>query len=280
MLSPLDHPSDGAGLRYVYPVVSRRSGGLSVGINLNTNQACNWRCIYCQVPGLVRGSAPPVDLALLERELHDFLRDVLQGDFMQRRVPADMRTLRDIAIAGDGEPTSATLFPEVIDCIARVRATMGVSREVDTVLITNGSGMGRARVIEGVRRLGAIGGQVWFKLDRATRAGIAEVNSVDTSPALVETWLAHCARTCPTWVQTCLFTLDNEPPGEAEEAAYLALIARLVGQAVPLRGVMLYGPARRSFQPEAPRIGPLPMASMKQFAARIAAMGLEVRSTA
>ncbi len=61
-LSTTDHSRDGAGLSYVYPVVSRRAGGVSVGINLNTNNACNWRCIYCQVPDLVRGAAPPVDL--------------------------------------------------------------------------------------------------------------------------------------------------------------------------------------------------------------------------
>ena len=75
-LSTTDHSRDSAGLRYVYPVVSRRAGGVSIGINLNTNNACNWRCIYCQVPDLVRGTAPPVDLALLEKELSDFLHDL------------------------------------------------------------------------------------------------------------------------------------------------------------------------------------------------------------
>ncbi|PIU16966.1 MAG: radical SAM protein, partial [Gallionellales bacterium CG08_land_8_20_14_0_20_59_87] len=35
MLSTTDHSRDSAGLRYVYPVVSRRAGGVSIGINLN-----------------------------------------------------------------------------------------------------------------------------------------------------------------------------------------------------------------------------------------------------
>ncbi len=61
-LTILDHSRDSAGLIYVYPVISRRAGGISVGINLNVNNACNWRCIYCQVPGLSRGAPPPVDL--------------------------------------------------------------------------------------------------------------------------------------------------------------------------------------------------------------------------
>ena len=35
--------------RYVYPVVSRRSRGLSIGVNLNPDKACNFDCVYCQV---------------------------------------------------------------------------------------------------------------------------------------------------------------------------------------------------------------------------------------
>src|SRR5512144_1968706 len=93
VLTTSDHSRGSAGLTYVYPVVSRRARGVSVGINLNTNNACNWRCIYCQVPGLVRGAAPPVDVALLERELRSFLTAVLHGDFLVRRVPPGMRRL-------------------------------------------------------------------------------------------------------------------------------------------------------------------------------------------
>ena len=57
-LTVTDHSRDSAGMTYVYPVVSRRAGGVSVGINLNPNNACNWACVYCQVPDLARGTAP------------------------------------------------------------------------------------------------------------------------------------------------------------------------------------------------------------------------------
>ncbi len=81
MLTTSDHNRDKAGLTYIYPVLSRRSGGLSVGVNLNTNNACNWRCIYCQVPNLIRGSAPTVNLEQLAQELRSFLGDVIHGNF-------------------------------------------------------------------------------------------------------------------------------------------------------------------------------------------------------
>ena len=110
MLTITDHSRDSAGLTYVYPVVSRRAGGVSVGINLNPNNACNWACVYCQVPGLTRGGPPPVRLELLESELRTFLREVTEGDFMLREVPAEARRLVDVAFSGNGEPTSASGF--------------------------------------------------------------------------------------------------------------------------------------------------------------------------
>ena len=57
LLTTTDHDRDAAALCYVYPVVSRRAGGVSVGVNLNPNNACNWHCAYCQVPNLKRGVA-------------------------------------------------------------------------------------------------------------------------------------------------------------------------------------------------------------------------------
>ena len=99
-LTTTDHSRDIAGLKYIYPVISRRAGGLSIGINFNTNNACNWRCVYCQVPGLVRGAAPEADLGLLENELKFFLDNVLNGDFFnQFNVPMQQRNIKDIARA-------------------------------------------------------------------------------------------------------------------------------------------------------------------------------------
>ncbi|HOI53169.1 MAG TPA: radical SAM protein, partial [Azonexus sp.] len=79
MLRTDDHRRDSAGLRYVYPVISRRAGGVSVGINLNPNNACNWACVYCQVEGLTRGGPPPLELDRLEAELAGFLDDAING---------------------------------------------------------------------------------------------------------------------------------------------------------------------------------------------------------
>ena len=49
-----NHPRDFRSQRYVYPVISRRSRGVSIGINLSPTGLCNFRCIYCQVDGEIR----------------------------------------------------------------------------------------------------------------------------------------------------------------------------------------------------------------------------------
>ena len=51
--------------RFVYPVLSRRSGGISIGVNLNPDKICNFDCIYCQVDREVPAVVKDVDEARL-----------------------------------------------------------------------------------------------------------------------------------------------------------------------------------------------------------------------
>jgi hypothetical protein len=271
-LSTTDHSRDSAGLRYVYPVVSRRAGGVSIGINLNTNNACNWRCIYCQVPDLVRGTAPPVDLPLLEKELGSFLHELQHGDFMQR-VPTDARRINDIAISGNGEPTSAQEFAEVIEIIARLKPA-----ELKLVLITNGSLMQRDNVQQGLRRMAQLNGEVWFKLDRASDAGMALVNDTKMTMEKVQQNLAAAIACCPnTWLQTCWFALDNKAPLAQDEDDYVDFLKGLLRGGITPQGVLLYGLARPSMQKEGSRLSALSGGQMESFAARIRMLGVEVR---
>lgn len=273
LLDATDHSRDLAGMTYVYPVVSRRAGGVSIGINLNPNNACNWRCIYCQVPDLTRGAAPTIDLAQLESELRAMLQDVLHGDFMQRRVPEGVRQLQDIAFSGNGEPTSSPEFAQAITITERVLHDFNLQDRIKLRLITNGSHMDKPTVFEAVARMAACNGEVWFKIDAATPVGITRTNDVSLKPQGMLERLRLCAARCPTWVQTCVFALDGEPPAEAELHAYLELLQQAAAE---IEGVHLYGLARPSMQPEAPRLSRLPEEWMEVLAQRIRALGLTV----
>jgi wyosine [tRNA(Phe)-imidazoG37] synthetase (radical SAM superfamily) len=277
VLNIYDHDRDSAGMTYVYPVISRRAGGVSVGINLNTNNACNWRCIYCQVPDLKRGGAPEVDLEKLAGELRSFLRELLEGDFMQQRVPAEARRLNDIALSGNGEPTSAREFAQVVDLIGKIMAEFDLIGKIRLVLITNGSLIQRAKVKEGLRKMAGLGGEVWFKLDSATANGARRINSTRQTIEKMYDNLRTAVLLCPTWLQTCVFELDGRPPADVERGAYLKFIGRLRAEEVPLRGVLLYGLARPSMQPEAARLSALPQEWMLNFAAEIEEQGVAVK---
>ncbi|MGA7749217.1 MAG: radical SAM protein [Gallionella sp.] len=277
ILNVTNHDRDSAALRYVYPVVSRRAGGVSVGINLNTNNACNWRCIYCQVPDLTRGAAPPIDLAVLEIELRGFLNELLLGDFMRNRVPESLQRIHDIALSGNGEPTSAAEFVQVIALIARVRAEAGLADAVKTVLITNGSLLYRSSVQQGLRDMAKLNGEVWFKLDRASETGMQRINDIHMSISKVRDNLIAAIACCPTWLQTCWFALDGEPPSRQDEDDYLEFVAALLRDGHKPQGVLIYSLARPSMQAEAPRLSALSAEQLQPFADRISKLGLTVK---
>jgi wyosine [tRNA(Phe)-imidazoG37] synthetase (radical SAM superfamily) len=224
------------------------------------------------VPDLTRGTAPPIDLVLLEQELSGFLYELQHGDFMQR-VPAEARRINDIALSGNGEPTSAQEFAEVIEVIARHKPA-----DIKLVLITNGSLMQRENVQQGLRRMAQLNGEVWFKLDRASEAGMDLVNDTKMTMGKARQNLATAIDCCPnTWLQTCWFALDGIAPSKQDEDDYLDLLASSMRDGVKPQGVLLYGLARPSLQQEAPRLSSLPKEVMDRFAQRISALGLQVR---
>ncbi len=279
VLSVHDHRRDIAGLTYVYPVVSRRAGGVSVGVNLNTNSACNWRCVYCQVPGLVRGAAPKVDLDLLESELEFLLRQIVRGDYLERNVAEGARRLNDIALSGNGEPTSAREFDQVVERIGQVRRRLGLSDSIKTILITNGSLLHRPEIKAGLSRLRDLAGEVWFKLDRGSVFERERLNGTSISNARVMQRLAIAARLCSTWIQTCMFALDGVAPSAATVQEYLELLQLALARELQVKGVLLYGLARVSQQPEAQRLSPVSGDWLDQLAARIRLLGLPVLVT-
>ncbi|HXH72594.1 MAG TPA: radical SAM protein [Mariprofundaceae bacterium] len=275
-LSIHDHDRNAAGMTYVYPVISRRAGGVSVGINLNPNNACNWHCAYCQVPNLVRGVAPEIDLAQLRVELHAMLAGIVSGDFMQRRVPEGCRTLCDVAISGNGEPTSCRDFDAVVGIIVDEMLAAGLGPEVKLRLITNGSYIHKPEVRAGLLRMAQHNGEVWIKVDSATQEGIRRINGIATDAAHLRRQVESVATLCPTWIQTCMLAWDGEPPADNELQAYLEFMAGLKAGGVPVQGILLYGLARESMQAEAVHVSPLSGDWLEEFAGRLRAAGWQV----
>ena len=279
MLTTTDHGRDSAGLTYVYPVISRRSGGLSIGINLNPNNACNWRCIYCQVPDLKRGSSPKIELQQLKDELDGFLNDVIHGDFYDHYdVAEDLRTIKDIAISGNGEPTSAADFDQVVELIVQSIRQFDLHDKIKLVLITNGSLAHKKIVQSGLSTMNKINGEVWFKLDSATDTGLKTINNAGLSVDKVKENLKIMSALCPTWLQTCVFKLDGEYLSDNERGSYLQFLSWLKEGGIKIYGVLLYGLARPSMQVEAPRLSAVSAEWMEEFANELRQLDFLVRN--
>jgi len=273
-LSTTNHSRDIAGLKYVYPVISRRAGGLSIGINFNSNNACNWRCIYCQVPDLVKGSAPEMDYKLLEQELRFFLKQVLEGDFYQQyEVPKQNQVIKDIAISGNGEPTSLKGFSQAISLIAKVATEMKVLPESKFVLITNGSLMHLEDVQVGLKILDQYNGEIWFKFDSATAFARKKINDSKQTTEKTLANLTVATALCKTSLQTCMLNFLTAKETEQEQQAYVDLLR---DNQVKVKEVMLYTLARPSLQPEAERLNKIDGQVMALFAEKIRRLGYQV----
>jgi wyosine [tRNA(Phe)-imidazoG37] synthetase (radical SAM superfamily) len=271
-LSIHDHSRELSGLKYIYSVISRRAGGLSIGVNLNVNNACNWQCIYCEIPNLTRGSPPPIELDVLEDELRFFLHEIIDGDYMEKNVAIEDRHLKDIAFSGNGEPTSAEEFPQVILIVKKILEEFNLLHKIKIRLITNGSLMHKESVLEGIQVLAKMNGEVWFKVDAALEENSKVINQVNIKPQQAIDRLKHCSEICPTFVQTCIFTIDNKEPNNKEIDAYIKLIDSAKKS---IKGVHLYGIARPSMQPEAYRLGRVNINVLENIADQLHNNGIE-----
>jgi wyosine [tRNA(Phe)-imidazoG37] synthetase (radical SAM superfamily) len=169
----LDHRRIWREFDYCYPVISRRSRGVSLGVNLNPDKVCNFDCVYCEVDRKAPPKRKDLDLDLLEREL-GLLLDLITSGEIYLDPPFDsaqieQRRLNDIAFSGDGEPTTAREFAEVVARVARLKAQRGLDL-VKLVLITDSSRLQAPEVVKGLEILMANQGEVWAKLDAGTES--------------------------------------------------------------------------------------------------------------
>jgi wyosine [tRNA(Phe)-imidazoG37] synthetase (radical SAM superfamily) len=243
-----DHRRDYAANRYAYPVVSRRSRGVSVGLNLNPDKRCNFDCVYCQVDRTTPGADPEVDLVVLERELDDLLDLVQRGELFVsdrfRATPPDLRRLNDIAFSGDGEPTSCPLFPEVVHLAVAVRQRHCLA-DVKLVLITNATLLHRPRILETLEVLAANQGEVWAKLDAGTQEYYQRVERTTIPLSRVVDNITRAAQLAPVVIQALFLRLDGAGPSVAEQEAFCARLNEIRQGGGRIDRVQVYTIARR-----------------------------------
>jgi wyosine [tRNA(Phe)-imidazoG37] synthetase (radical SAM superfamily) len=243
-----EHPRRFEENRFVYPVLSRRSGGISLGVNLNPDKVCNFDCIYCQVDRTTTSETRFVGVEQLLVELEDLLRQAASGALFEhprfRDTPAHLRRLNDIAFSGDGEPTTYTNFDDIIARCAAVKERLGLT-DVKMVLITNASMFHRPHVQRGLALLDAHQGEIWAKLDAGTEAYFQLVDRTKIPFVQVLANITAAAQTRPLVIQSLFMRVAGEPPSPAEQQAFCERLNEVTAAGGRIKLVQVYTVARR-----------------------------------
>jgi wyosine [tRNA(Phe)-imidazoG37] synthetase (radical SAM superfamily) len=262
--------------RYVYAVVSRRVGGLSIGINLNPDKVCNFSCPYCQVDRQVPGGDRAIDLVVLEQELDDLLGMVADGTLWTHSpfdtTAAEFRRVGDISFAGDGEPTAAIEFADAVSVVTKIRNHHSLDK-VRLSLLTNATLFQRPKVKEGLDRLHGAGGEVWAKLDAGTEAWFHRVDGTKMPFQRVLDNLLSAAQQYGVVVQSMFHTFAGVGPSDPEIESWAGRLGDVLVAGGTIRHVQVYSVARR---PSDSSIGAVPLERLEVIAGHARQLGLDV----
>jgi len=254
--------------RFVYCVISQRAGGLSVGINMNPDQYCNFDCVYCEIDRSEKQQVTPqVDLEVMIRELQQTLNLVKSRSMRvlgYQGVPDELLELKEVALSGDGEPTLCPNFSRVVEPIIQLRA-LELFPFFKIVLITNGSGLHLPDVQAGLAMFTSQD-EVWAKLDAGTQDYMDLVNRSGVNLDFILNNILDLARRRPVIIQSLFAEIDGaEPPKEEiEQFARKLRWLNEAGAEIPL--VQIYSAHRPSVDS---CVAHLPLRTLSSIARRV-----------
>lgn len=242
-----DHSRNWKENLYVYPVISRRSRGLSIGVNLNPDKACNFDCVYCQVdratPGKVRG----VDLQVLHAELEHMIRMALDQTLFAgpqfSATPAELRRLNDIAFSGDGEPTTCPQFLQAVQLTAQLKTEHQLAH-THILLITDACYLTKPKVRQALEIMDANQGEIWAKLDAGTEEYYQSINRPNFPLGHVLQNILAAAKVRPLVIQSLFMRVHGAPPPTAEIDAFCERLEDIGSQGGRISAVQVYTIAR------------------------------------
>lgn len=250
----------------VYPVYSRRSRGLSVGINLFPDKKrCPFDCPYCEVFPFASNAA--FSLPQMEADL-----TAAVAAAREQNIP-----VKDICFSGNGEPSLSPAFCGAFETAERIRSELAPDAKL--VLITNGAGLLQPQIFSLLADAACANNflDIWLKLDGGTPEWYKKINRSAIAHEKLTAKIRDFTLRAPVTIQTMLCAIDGEPPPETEEKAWQQLVLDLVCGA-NIRKVQLYGKARPA--PEDPKASPLSAAYLENRAASLRAAFAEKGITA
>ncbi len=240
-----DHSRIWENLRYIYPVVSRRAGGVSLGINLNIDKVCNFGCIYCEVNRAEIPLYRNVDIAALESELSAILALIKSDSFfndprfsrlwMKNTAPQ----VRDIAFSGDGEPTAFRNFAAVVHKVIQLRNALEL-QHIPITLITNASMFHRESVLQAIKSITGAGGEIWAKLDAGSPEYFRQINRAAVPFDRILQNITTAGKVTPLILQSCFMRVAGIGPERQEIAEYIQRIHEFAQAGARISRIQVY----------------------------------------
>jgi wyosine [tRNA(Phe)-imidazoG37] synthetase (radical SAM superfamily) len=223
--------------RHIYVANSRRSGGLSVGVDLTVSGECSLACLYCQVPRNrpVHGR-PLVDVARLSNEL-------------EATLVSGPDRYADVVLAGGGEPTLAMNLAEVLGEVERVCERTGFAKP--RRIYTNGLHVATQAVQIALVDWASRGGEIWVKLDAVSEQVLLHLWRTRLTVAVHVAGIWDLAKRCPIGIQTMMMRGPGLLPIQETARQIAAAIAEGLALGAKVKEVQLIAPSRPPGDPVA-----------------------------
>lgn len=258
--------------RFVYTVISPRTHGLSVGVNMNPDKQCNFDCVYCEVNRSKASREPrlivPVMVAELERTLEWVRSGELRHRPLYRNVPPELMKVGHVCLSGDGEPTLCPNFVEAIEAISHLRARKRFPF-FKLVLISNATGFNRPEVVHGLSLLNPRD-EVWAKLEAGTQEYMNRINRPDCQLETIIANILTLARQRPVIIQSLFPSTHHngheETPPPSEIEAYVQRLRELKEAGAQIMLVQIYSATRHTMHS---KCGHLRLRQLSHIAQRV-----------
>ena len=268
-----NHKRDYGDLKYVYPVISRRSAGLSLGINLNVDKLCNFDCPYCQVDRR-QHSDLRFDQNEFQKELVSIIKDIRDGTVWKlprfKNVENINKKFKDVAIAGDGEPSTSPYLLETMGYLQKISEEYSLP---EIVWISNATGLAKSQTLQSLRILEQLKGTIWAKLDAGSQEYFELISASKYNLDRIQSMIEKIPAGVKLKIQSCFMKVEGSPPSPNEIDLYISRLMS-INQNRNIAEVQIYTIARK---PAQNYVSPLKLTEMQNILAPIKETNLPVK---
>ena len=269
----VNHDRDYGDLKYVYPVISRRSAGLSLGINLNVDKLCNFDCPYCQVDRTY-SSKIRFNHEEMKQELVNIIEDIRNGSVWTlsrfKNVERDKKIFKDVAIAGDGEPSTSPHLLETMSYLQKIAKNYPLP---EIVWISNATGLNKRKTKQALSILEQLKGTIWAKLDAGTQEYFKLISASNYNIDRIQSMIEQLPAGVKLKIQTCFMKVEGSPPSMNEIDSYISRL-KSIHQKHQIAEVQIYTIARK---PAQDFVSPLSLKEMQDLLAPLEKTELPVK---